>query len=86
MLMILAGIAWLAMFILGILVAVKMFQHQMIWQGILTIICAIFGVIYGWQKKDEIGAQALMMPYTIAFIASVILNIILRVQAPDAGI
>ena len=80
---ILAAIAGLATFVLGILVAVKMFQNQMIWQGILTIICAIFGVIYGWQKKDEIGAQGLMMPYTIAFVASVILNVIARVtEAP----
>ena len=82
MIPILAMIAGLATFVLGILVAVKMFQHQMIWQGILTIICALFGVIYGWQKKDEIGAQSLMVPYTIAFAISLVLNIIARVTAP----
>ena len=82
MLPMLALICGLATCVLGILVAVKMFQHQMIWQGILTIICALFGVIYGWQKKDEIGAQSLMVPYTIAFAASFVLNLIVRLSAP----
>ena len=81
----LALIASLGTFVLGILVAIKMFQHQMIWQGILTILCSIFGVIYGWSKKDEIGANGLMPIYTIFFLAAVILRVVATMQATHNG-
>jgi hypothetical protein len=77
-------ISVLAMFIIGILIAVKMFQASMIWQGILTIICSIFGLIYGWMKKDELQIGGLMIPYTICFVVALVTKVIIRANARAA--
>lgn len=71
----------LAAFVLGILCAIKMFQANQIWQGILTIICWIFGVIYVFQKKDELGLEKLALPYAAAGVASIICNVLVKVMA-----
>lgn len=77
-------VASLAAFVLSILCAIKMFQAQQIWQGILTILCWIFGVIYVMQKKNELGLEKLAMPYIGCVAVSILCNIAIRVMAPSA--
>lgn len=70
------NLAGLVSFVLGILIAIKMFQRGMIWQGVLTIICWIFGVIYANSRKAELGIEKLYMPYLLAGVISIALAIL----------
>lgn len=76
------NVAGLAAFVLGIMCAIKMFQANQIWQGIVTILCWIFGIIYVMQKKEELGLQKLAMPYLATGVVSIVCAIIAAVLAP----
>jgi len=80
----------LGAFIIAILMAVKMFKAQppQIWQGILTIICFPFALIYSWMKKDELGLGNLPLLYTVLALGGIILAIVgasMAVASASAG-
>lgn len=77
MLSLLATALGLGSWIVAILMAVKMFKAQpaQIWQGILTILCGLFALIYGWMKKDELGLDKLPLIYTALLAGAIVCNI-----------
>ncbi len=80
---ILATVLGLGSWIVAILMAVKMFKAQpaQIWQGILTILCGLFALIYGWMKKDELGLDNLPLIYTGLLGGAIVCNILVVVMA-----
>jgi hypothetical protein len=72
-----AMLAWIcniAAWVCSILVGVQAIKRQKVVPGIVSIICVIFGLIYGWMKATEWGIKNLMIAFTILFIAAIVLN------------
>lgn len=69
--------AWACSIYVGVL-AIK---RQQIAVGIISIICTIVGLIFGWTKANEWGIKNLMIVFTILFVLGLILNITIRMQA-----
>ncbi len=72
--------------VVSILMAVKMFKAQppQVWQGILTIICFPFALIYSWMKKDELALGNLPLLYTVLALAGITLGLAGGVLAVSA--
>jgi len=76
MLTTISTVASLVGFVLCILIAIPMFKKGMIWQGILSIICGLFALIYGWMKKDELGVEKLVLGLGGCILVSIVCNVI----------
>ena len=72
----LAVIAGIASLVFWIIMLVKFFTNDMVLHGVIGIICSLWAFIYGWMKADELGARNIMMYWTIAIVAGIVLNVI----------
>lgn len=63
-------------FVVAILMAVKMFKAQQIWQGIVSILCTLFAIVYGFSKKDELGLGNLPLLCLALTVGGIVLQIV----------
>jgi hypothetical protein len=62
--------AWIC----SIMVGVKAIQRKETVVGILSIICSLVGLVYGWVKANEWGIKNLMLIFTILFALGIVLS------------
>ena len=72
----LAMVCGIVSLVCWIMVLVKIFQDS-VGLGILGIICGLFTFIYGWVKVREYGIQRLMLVWTLAIVAGIVLQVLL---------
>lgn len=78
---ILGTVCALAAWACSIYVGVLAIQRKQLAVGIISIICTIVGLIYGWTKANEWGIKNLMIVFTILFVIALALNVTVRVNA-----
>ncbi len=78
LLMILALAVSLVSLICWIIVLTKMFPAEGALRGVLGIICGLYALIWGWQNADRFNIRNVVLIWTIAIVAGVILNLLVR--------
>jgi len=80
-----ATLLWLLIVACGIvsvvcwvMVLIKIFKEN-VGLGILGIICGLFAFIYGWVKVKEYDIKKVMLWWTVAFAATIVLEVIMMV-------
>jgi hypothetical protein len=74
MLHILGLICGLVSLVCFIIMIIPLFQEKGALHGILGIICGLYTFIWGWMNAARLGKKQVMMIWTIALIASIIIN------------
>jgi uncharacterized membrane protein YfcA len=69
-----AGIAGLVSFVVGIMVLIKLFQKEGVMKGILGLICMLYTYIWGWQHAKEQNITNLMWVWTVVIIISAVVG------------
>jgi hypothetical protein len=64
-------LANLAALVFCILIAIPMFKKGMIWQGIVSILCGLFALIYGSMKKDELGVGNYVIGLAVCIVVGI---------------
>ncbi len=59
-----------------VLVLIKLFPAKGVGWGIFGIFCGIYTFIWGWQNAEEYNIKNVMMIWTAAFAANVLLRIL----------
>jgi hypothetical protein len=67
-------IVTMAAVVLDIIVCVKLIQDGKVAAGIIGIFCGIVTLIVGWQNADRLGLKNIMIAFTVATIASIVLR------------
>lgn len=55
-------------------VLIVLFSKAGVGLGILGIICSLFAFIWGWVKHKEYGLTKVMTVWTVAVVASIVVN------------
>jgi hypothetical protein len=83
------GIVGLISFVCYIMVIMQMFQHNQAGLGVAClvgfILCGIgvlFAFIYGWMKSSEWNINNVMLVWTAAFVAELILYFVAPISIP----
>jgi len=74
MLSTLAAICGIVSLVCFIIMVIPLFKEKGALHGILGIICAIYTFIWGWMNAARLGKKQVMLIWTIALIATVVLN------------
>lgn len=74
-------VASLTSFVCLILVLLKLFPDKGVGWGIFGIICGIYTFIWGWQNVDRHNIKNIMVIWSVAIAA----NILLRIVAVSAA-
>jgi hypothetical protein len=69
----------------SILVGVQAIKRQQMAVGIISIICTIVGLVYGWMKANEWGIRQLMLIFTLLFVLAIVFNGINAATGPGLG-
>ena len=64
-----------------ILVLLKLFPDKGVGWGIFGIICGLYTFIWGWQNAERHGLQKTMLIWSVCFVASIVLNVIVTAMA-----
>ena len=75
MLHILALVCSIISIVCWIIMLMPLFKEKGALHGILGIICGIYTFIWGWMNAGRLGKKNIMMIWTIALIAGIILNV-----------
>lgn len=73
--------ASLGSFVCLILVLLKLFPDKGVGWGIFGIICGLYTFIWGWQNAERHGIQQIMLIWSICFVASIVLNVVVTALA-----
>lgn len=71
----LALAAWVVNLVCLIMVLMKLFPDKGVGWGIFGVFCGIYTFIWGWQNAEAKDIKKLMLVWTGAFVASIVLNI-----------
>jgi len=74
MLSALAAICGIVSLVCFIIMVIPLFKEKGALHGILGIICGIYTFIWGWMNAARLGKKQVMLIWTIALIATVVLN------------
>jgi len=74
MLSTLAAICGIVSLVCFIIMVIPLFKEKGALHGILGIICGIYTFIWGWMNAARLGKKQVMLIWTIALIATVVLN------------
>lgn len=74
----------IASFICWIIVVVKIFQNESVGKGIFAIICGLYALVLGWNNRQAWGIPTVMTIWLIAFLGSIITNVLVNVLAAAA--
>ena len=61
-----------------IIMVIPLFNEKGALHGILGIICGIYTFIWGWMNADRLGKKQIMIIWTIAIIAGIVLGVMAR--------
>lgn len=61
-----------------VLVLIKLFPNKGVGWGIFGIFCGIYTFIWGWQNAEEYNLKNVMIIWTGAFIANVVVRLLIR--------
>ena len=61
-----------------VLVLIKLFPNKGVGWGIFGIFCGIYTFIWGWQNAEEHNLKNVMIIWTGAFIANVVVRLLIR--------
>lgn len=78
LLILLSLVASLVSIVCWIMVLIKLFGNKGIGWGIFGILCAIYTFIWGWQNVGRFDIQKVMLIWSIAFGANIILPAVLQ--------
>lgn len=73
---ILAALASIASFVCLILVLLKLFPDKGVGWGIFGIICGIYTFIWGWQNVDRFNIKNIMVIWSVAIAANILIRIL----------
>ena len=59
-----------------IIMIIPLFKEKGALHGILGIICGLYTFIWGWMNAARLGKKQIMIIWTIALIASIVLNVL----------
>lgn len=65
-------------FVCFILVLLKLFPAKGVWWGLFGIICGLYTFIWGWQNANQMNIKNIMLVWTAAFVASIVINVALQ--------
>jgi hypothetical protein len=71
----LALVANLVSVVMFVIVLVKLFQEEGAGKGILGIICGLYTLIWGWQNADRLNIKNIVLIWTIAIVAGIVLQV-----------
>jgi hypothetical protein len=57
-----------------IMVLIQMFQREGVLLGILGILCSLWAFIWGWMNVEKTGQKQIMLIWTVAVIAGLVLQ------------
>lgn len=69
-------VASIASFVCLILVLLKLFPDKGVGWGIFGIICGIYTFIWGWQNVDRYDLRNIMLIWSIAIVANILVRIV----------
>ncbi len=67
-----------------VLVLLKLFPDKGVGWGIFGIFCGIYTFIWGWQNKDQYNLQQIMLIWTGAIVANIVLRVAVMTMAGSA--
>lgn len=72
----LSAIASIVSFVCFIMVVIKLFQDKGVGWGIFGVLCGIYTFIWGWQNNARHNIKNIMLIWSVAFGANILLNIL----------
>jgi hypothetical protein len=59
-----------------------MFQNDTVLKGILGILCPLWALIWGWMEADRVNHKNVMIVWSIAIAAGIVLNVMTVMNNP----
>ncbi len=76
MIIIMMGLALLVCLVCAILIIIKQFQDASAVNGIIGIVtCGIWAFIWGWINVGKLDLRNIMIAWTLAVLANILLNL-----------
>jgi hypothetical protein len=76
---ILALAALIAQIVCWIIVLTKLFPAEGALKGVFAVICGIYALIWGWLNVSRYNLQKVMIIWSVAFVANIVVQIILTI-------